>query len=356
MLPPPSVLHRPVINRRRSGYFALYRTPSHVAETSSVPTASRAQSLPTRPAYTPIPPATVVPVAPANQSLGVEDRPPKAKIARSMSSNTLDEFFDADSQTHGTGYNSDEDAGATPEAAEAPQRAVSVLEQADALYAAKSYDVLLHLLTNEARTAPDQPELLWRLARVERFVSTTLKDKVRKRQLLSDGYTHAKRCIELDPSNAHGHKWCSITLSKMGEFDALSDRVKNAFLIRDYIVRAIELDPSEPYNHHILGEWCYAITDALGSWATRAAVSAFFAEPPKSSFEEALSHFFKAEKCRPGFWNQNQLRIAHCYEKLGDRASCKKWAASAAAMAVPEDAGEDITKAHEDAKKLMLKY
>ncbi len=306
---------------------------------------------PTRPAYTPILPGPVAPVA--NQSGSAEDRPSKPKLARSVSSNTLDEFFDADSQTHGTGYSSDADAAVTTVTEPRP---VSVVEQADALYAAKSYDAVLSLLANEAHTAADQPEVLWRLARAERFVSTTLKDKVRKRQLLQDGYTHAKRCIELDPMSANGHKWCSITLSKMGEFDALSDRVKNAFLIRDYIVRAIELDPTEPYNHHILGEWCYAITDALGSWATRAAVSAFFAEPPKSSFDEALAHFIKAEQCKPGFWNQNQLRMAHCYEKLGDRANCKKWATSAAAIAVPVGAGEDWSKAHEDAKKLMLKY
>jgi hypothetical protein len=50
-----------------------------------------------------------------------------------------------------------------------------------------------------------------------------------------------------------------------------------------------------------------------------------FAEPPTSTYEEALSYLLEGEKLKPGFWKKNRLLIAKCYKNLGNQELTKIW-------------------------------
>jgi hypothetical protein len=52
--------------------------------------------------------------------------------------------------------------------------------------------------------------------------------------------------------------------------------------------RAVELRPLDPVLHHMLGVWCFEVSN-LG-WVQRQLATALFGAPPTSTFEEALEH------------------------------------------------------------------
>ena len=93
--------------------------------------------------------------------------------------------------------------------------------------------------------------------------------------------------------------------------------------MREHFARAAELDPKDATARHLLGVWCFEV--AKLSWFEQKAAAALFASPPKSSFDEALSHFEHAEKIEPDFYPKNKLLAAQALAKLGRKEEAKKW-------------------------------
>lgn len=78
--------------------------------------------------------------------------------------------------------------------------------------------------------------------------------------------------------------------------------------------RAIEINPGDATTLYMLGEWCYGIADM--PWYQRKIAKTLFAEPPTSTYEEALSYFLKAEVVEPNFYSKNLLMIGKSYLKM----------------------------------------
>ena len=81
----------------------------------------------------------------------------------------------------------------------------------------------------------------------------------------------------------------------------------------------------------------------------RQLAAAIFGSPPKSSYEEALKYFMRAEETDPGFWKINRVNIAQCYLKLSKKEEALKWLDLALAM--PSDTLDD-RNAHKTAEDL----
>ncbi|KAJ8308602.1 hypothetical protein KUTeg_013476 [Tegillarca granosa] len=94
-------------------------------------------------------------------------------------------------------------------------------------------------------------------------------------------------------------------------------------LYNEHIERAIDLNPKDPSNHHLLGRWCFGVY--MLSWIERKAAGALYATPPTSTAEEALQHFMEAENLNPGVWKENMLYIAKCYIEVGKYKEAKEW-------------------------------
>jgi tetratricopeptide (TPR) repeat protein len=60
-------------------------------------------------------------------------------------------------------------------------------------------------------------------------------------------------------------------------------------------------------------------------WYQHKVAAALFATPPKSTFEEALEYFERAETNEPGFYCDNQLMLGKTHLKLGHREEAKQW-------------------------------
>lgn len=92
----------------------------------------------------------------------------------------------------------------------------------------------------------------------------------------------------------------------------------------------------------MLGSWCYRICDL--AWYQRKIASAVFAEPPNSSFEEALKYFETAEKTDPNFYSHNLLMLGKTHLKLNNRDEAIKYLKMASEYEVRNDDDQDAKK------------
>lgn len=72
-------------------------------------------------------------------------------------------------------------------------------------------------------------------------------------------------------------------------------------------------------------------------WYERKAAAALFGELPQTSYEQALAHFFEAERLVEKEWKENKLMIAKCYLALKDYESAVDWLGKAEVIPSRED-------------------
>nr|VZI37682.1 unnamed protein product [Spirometra erinaceieuropaei] len=150
-------------------------------------------------------------------------------------------------------------------------------------------------------------ELLWRFARTCRWRILTegVSDKKLKASLIKEGLAATKYAVEKYPKNANCNTWYGIFLDLEGQQEGIKKRIENAYKVKEYFQKAVELDETD-----------YATLHALGICA-----------PPTSSYEEALGYFLKAENVKPMALANNVCRIAQCYAKTGQGDKAKEYAA-----------------------------
>lgn len=72
-------------------------------------------------------------------------------------------------------------------------------------------------------------------------------------------------------------------------------------------------------------------------WYERKAAAALFGELPQTSYDQALAHFFEAERLVDKEWKENKLMIAKCYLALKDYETAVDWLVKAEAIPSRED-------------------
>lgn len=174
--------------------------------------------------------------------------------------------------------------------------------------------------------------VLWREARALYKLSSTNKDKGEKEKNIRDGYELIVKALELDDKNYACHKWMAVLLDAKSDLDGIKARVTELETVKKHMEKAVELNPEDPTNWHLLGNFAYGLADM--PWYQRKIVSTIFATPPTGTYEEALDYFLKAEDKKPGFYSMNLLFIGKCYYNLKDKDKAKEFLTKASEVQV----------------------
>jgi len=174
----------------------------------------------------------------------------------------------------------------------------TLLDEAEKLHDANDYNGTMLKLREAEKIDKNNPEVLWKIARAYFDFSDQEPDneEVQKKNLYP-GFEYAKRCVEIAPNIAGGHQYYAILIGRIGEIEGTKQKIKNSYAVKEHTLKAIELDPDEPGNYHVMGRWHFALADL--SWIERQIASIIYATPPKASFEEAEKYFLKAHELEP---------------------------------------------------------
>uniref|UniRef100_H2Z224 Regulator of microtubule dynamics protein 1 n=1 Tax=Ciona savignyi TaxID=51511 RepID=H2Z224_CIOSA len=192
-----------------------------------------------------------------------------------------------------------------------------VIEESDKLYnSGGQYRELYDYLKTHSDSK--NSDILWRLARAGRDLALKgdAVSNEEKKALIYEAFNSSKLALEADETNFAAHKWFAITIGDVGDYEGTKVKISNAFIIRDHLERAIELNPSDATTLHCLGMWCFVFADM--PWWQHKMAAVIFGTPPSATYKEAAEYFMQAERVDPNFYSVNLLLLGKTYMKMND--------------------------------------
>lgn len=213
-------------------------------------------------------------------------------------------------------------------------------------------DQVIAKLSDASEKFPTSPELLWRLARA--YFHKSLFHKGREegedeKRYLSLGESTALQALLIQEDSWQCHKWYAIVVGASTKFLATSDKIEKGNKYKEHIDRAIELNPTEPNLHFFLGMWYFEVASL--SWFERKAATMIYSSVPTATYQDSLDEFVKAETLMPNQWKNNELMIAKCQLRLGQKGEAGVWLTKASNL--PTITSDDKA-AHTEIEQLLI--
>ncbi|KAM3967665.1 regulator of microtubule dynamics protein 1 [Aphomia sociella] len=223
-----------------------------------------------------------------------------------------------------------------------------VLENADKLFEnghfEECYDLLAHYKDNSV-------DIQWRICRVLYNMSKEPKyDKAYRKELIYQAYNIISEQLNNHQAHFEVQKWYALLLDAKSSYEGIKERIKQLENVKKHMDLAVTLNPADATTLHMLGEWCYQVTEL--PWHQRKIAETFFASPPHSTYEDALEYFLRAETAQPRFYSLNLLRLGNCYLKLNKEDQAKYYLKLAASY--PAKSNDDH-HANKEAAELLKK-
>lgn len=216
-----------------------------------------------------------------------------------------------------------------------------LIDQADAKHDDDAYSATYELLQQAEQLEANNFEVVWRLARTHFDFSDNSEDETVISDNFYKGLDYAKKALELDDSRAESHKWYGILIGKVGELEGTKQKILNSYEVKDHTLKAIELDPEDDGNFHVMGRWHYTLSDL--SWFERKIAGLIYATPPEASFEEAAEYFKKAIALEPTDI-RNHLWLGNTYVALDKNELAKQEYNAALAITAENDSDRKLQK------------
>uniref|UniRef100_A0A8C3R5K6 Regulator of microtubule dynamics protein 2 n=1 Tax=Cyanoderma ruficeps TaxID=181631 RepID=A0A8C3R5K6_9PASS len=225
------------------------------------------------------------------------------------------------------------------------------LQQVDSLHKGSEDDKKegFRLLLEKDYKYENCVDFLWRLARAYGDLFEMTTDAEEKRKYVTDGKIKAEKAVQLDAGSAESHQWFAIMCGYMSQFESVQNKIRNGYLFKEHLDKAIELKPQDPFLYYLNGRWCYSVAQL--SWLEKKVATALFGTPPTSTVEEALQNFLKAEEMHPGYSKCNYVYLAKCCKDLGQKNNALKYCDSA--LSILSVTNED-KEAQKDLEALLL--
>ncbi|MEE8478841.1 MAG: hypothetical protein V3S42_02425 [Candidatus Neomarinimicrobiota bacterium] len=224
-----------------------------------------------------------------------------------------------------------------------------LIDKADALHELDDFSGNYELLKKAEGLEVDNFELIWRLARAHFDFSDNSVDKEVISENIYAGMGYAKRALDMDEGRAESHKWYGILIARVGELEGKKQTILNSYEVKEHTLKAIELDPDDDGNYHVMGRWNFKLADL--SWFERKIAGIIYAKPPKASFEKAAEYFQQAIELEPNDI-RNHVWLGKTYEALDDAEAAKNSYNAALSFTAENDSDRILQK---EAQELLDK-
>ncbi|NXQ05402.1 RMD2 protein, partial [Vidua macroura] len=127
------------------------------------------------------------------------------------------------------------------------------LQQVDNLHKGSEDDKKegFRLLLEKDDKYENSVDFLWRLARAYGDLFEMTTDAEEKRKYFSN------------IRNLQSKRWehlFAIMCGYMSQFESIQNKIRNGYLFKEHLDKAIELKPQDPFLYYLNGRWCYSVS------------------------------------------------------------------------------------------------
>lgn len=215
-----------------------------------------------------------------------------------------------------------------------------LIAKVDDLNEAKEFNSALKLLQANESNYSEDADFLWRIARAYFAIADQNKgNKQIEKDNFYPGFERVKKCVEINPNLAEGHQYYAILVGKIGELEGTKQKITNSYQVKEHAMKAIELDPENDKNYHIMGRWNYALSEL--SWVEKKVAELIYSKLPDASFDEAVKFFKKAHQISPKNL-RHILWLGKSLEELGKKDDARNIWKEALAITPKSEADKNI--------------
>src|SRR5512140_1929578 len=178
----------------------------------------------------------------------------------------------------------------------APPSLPVTVEKGDVEFAAFRYAAAEALYAEGLLVSTDDPEVLWRLARVN-VCMADVADQDQRLALYRRAEGFADRCIQADSTRSEGHTWRAAALGNIATFEGSKMKVQLCNVIKAELDESIRLNPDNDIAYSILGSFYMALGDV--SWLERRLAAIFLGSLPEGGYDDAERALKKAIALSP---------------------------------------------------------
>jgi tetratricopeptide (TPR) repeat protein len=176
-----------------------------------------------------------------------------------------------------------------PPAPAQPVELDSTLTTVDQQREAGDFRTALATLNGLREEHPNDAGVLWRLSRTKVDLGEQRTRDDERAQFYREALAHAETAVQADSTNARTHLAGAIAAGRVGLISGTREKVQMSRAVKEYVDRAIELNPDLPAAYHVRARWHYEVA-SLGFFS-RTIVRAVYGGLPDASYEAAVENF-----------------------------------------------------------------
>ena len=213
-----------------------------------------------------------------------------------------------------------------------------LISKADALDKLGKNQEALAICLEAEKLAPNDGEVLRRVAKQYAEIVLEGKDQAAKRASADKAVSYARRAVAASPKNALTHLSLAICYGRAATVADAKTKIAYSKLIKEYADNALALDPNNDLTYFVLGSWSYEMANLNGF--LRAMARVVYGALPTATNKDAARFLEKAVALNPRRVS-NHAVLGRTYAALGDRE--RAWQSLNMALSLPDGDKADGT-------------
>ncbi|CAI2353146.1 unnamed protein product [Caenorhabditis sp. 36 PRJEB53466] len=181
-------------------------------------------------------------------------------------------------------------------------------------------------------------DVLWRLAKFCNEIGNRV-EKDKRKEIITEGKKYAVEAWNTDSNNFLAARWAALMSGKVTEYLGTKDKIEEGKHCKEYLDRAISIQPKEDALLHLRGRWALSVANL--SWLERKAAAILYSEPPTATVEEAIADFQAAYDINPE-WIENTVYLGKALYQKGDKSAAKPFFEKALSVAPKNDNEKEL--------------
>lgn len=187
---------------------------------------------------------------------------------------------------------------------------LAFLASGDACFVQMDYKGAVHDYEIALAQTPQDPKILWRIARAYVCIGEVEENAASRLALLRQAESFARRCLAADSLSADGHTWLAAALGYLALEVGLQEQVALSRELIEETSRALALNPNNDIALSIRGSFFHALGNV--GWFKKKLAGLFVGEIPEGGFVEAENALLQAIAIAPDIMrHQYELGILY---------------------------------------------